>query len=366
MEILLLILKIIGIVLLSVIGLVLFLLLLILLMPIRYSGVAAMHDKPDIHFKASYLFIIKARGDFTDKLTYSVKAAWITIMSGGDDGSHKKDKSSKKKKGEEASETASDSVKESTAPESGDVACDKEKASAGEITASAETDTNEIYTWGDLADEEEELDKKALKARKKAEKKAAKEAKKAEKAEKKAAKKAAQEAGGEKEEKGPGFFDKIHDLVVKYLDKAEAAIRIADEGKQDVETFFKRKSTKYAIEKIKKALIKILKHICPRKMSGELEFGLEDPSQTGMILGAVSAFYITDDKFVLKPNFDEKVIKGRFEFKGHILLGVIVYHALALYLRKQVRMFIHNAQELKDSTMERVDDIKNVFVTSES
>ena len=379
MDILLLILKIIGIVLLSVIGLVLFLLLLLLLMPIRYSGEAAYaDDKPDVHVRASYLFIVRARADFTDKLVYSLKAAWITIMSSGeDDGSHKK-KKPKEEAGGSGEETAEAEVKagEDSAEKGGKAATPEKTddtgkegapdAAAGEdisenFPTDDEDEPDKKALTGDEDGEEADIDKKALKARKKAEKKAAKEAKKA----KKAAKKAANKAGEETEEE-PGFFDKLYETIKKYLDKAEYAIQKADEGKQDVETFFKRKSTKFAIEKIKIALIKILKHIRPRKLKGELEFGLEDPSQTGMILGAVSAFYITDDKFILKPNFDEKVIDGRVEFAGHILLGVIVYHALALYLRKQVRQFIHNAQELKDSTMDKVDEIKNIFVTGES
>ena len=353
MDIFLLILKIIGIVLLVILGLILAILLIVLLMPIRYNGSVAYADnKPDVHFRASYLFIVKAKADLKEKLTYEAKAAWITLVSSEESSNEKSDKKAKKGKQDEPKEAVKTVEAE---PDNGaDVNAQMTEESA-DAKAGTVAESTEVKT---------ELTKAEEKALKKEEKAKAKEAKAQEKARKKALKeeKARLKAEGAGEDK-QSFFDKLSEKVLHYLDIAEKAWSIVEEEEREVETFFKRKSTKYSLEKIKTVLLKLLKHIMPRKFEGSLELGLSDPAATGYVFALLATLYgPAMDAVDLTPNFKEMKIEGYMKFKGHILLGVIVYHALALYLKKKVRLFIKNAKALKETTMNNLDKIKAVTI----
>jgi len=349
MDIFLLILKIIGIVLLVILGLILAILLIVLLMPIRYNGSVAYADnKPDVHFRASYLFIVKVKADLKEKLTYEAKAAWITLVSSEESSNEKPDKKAKKGKQDEPEAE----VKAVTA----ETESEKETAETKETAEVKATEVKEST--------ETELTKAEEKALKKEEKAKAKEAKAQDKARKKALKeeKAKLKAEGAGEDK-QSFFDKLSEKVLHYLDIAEKAWSIVEEEEREVETFFKRKSTKYSLEKIKTVLLKLLKHIMPRKFEGSLELGLSDPAATGYVFALLATLYgPAMDAVDLTPNFKEMKIEGYMKFKGHILLGVIVYHALALYLKKKVRLFIKNAKALKETTMNNLDKIKAVTI----
>ncbi len=83
--------------------------------------------------------------------------------------------------------------------------------------------------------------------------------------------------------------------------------------------------------------------IRPRDIHGYVSFGMSDPSQTGMIIGAVSAFpaiYRTD--LSIAPDFEaeEIYIKGDIHAKGHIFMLHLLFLLVGLVRRKKIRLFI--------------------------
>lgn len=88
---------------------------------------------------------------------------------------------------------------------------------------------------------------------------------------------------------------------------------------------------------------KLLGHISPRQLAGEVAFGLDDPGTTGEVLAAVSAFYPKyGGKVKINPDFSGKT---SFAFdlagSGRIYLFYLVYLLLGLVFSRDVRYVWH-------------------------
>lgn len=329
MNILLTILKILGIILLWILGILLLLLLIILLAPINYSGKVSYVDTPEVHVKVGWLLFIRVPVDFVNmKLSYAAKVFGIKVYPRGKGGD----------KGDSDEEDAADEKAESvTSDEDESKAKKAESEKNGEKAETKKTEKSSEEVGKDKKDAGKADDKESL-----------------------ASDEEDSEEDTKPKEKLTDKLVRIAERLIGIWDNTEKALY--DEEKK-INLFFRRKTTKNSFEWLKKALFKLAKHILPRKLSGELEFGLDDPAVTGYITALASLFYdVYAENFELTPNFEEKIIKGKVEFKGHIILGYVAVIALRLYLRKQFRTFLKNAFALKDDTMENVEKIKDGIV----
>lgn len=84
----------------------------------------------------------------------------------------------------------------------------------------------------------------------------------------------------------------------------------------------------------------LLHHILPRRMTGRIHFGFEDPSKTGKTLAYFSMLYpFTKENLVIEPEFEteELILEGDIAFRGRIRLGYLVYVVLSVVLNKNIR-----------------------------
>lgn len=97
---------------------------------------------------------------------------------------------------------------------------------------------------------------------------------------------------------------------------------------------------KEAMEFLWKKTKGLLHHILPRRMTGRIHFGFEDPSKTGKTLAYFSMLYpFTKENLVIEPEFEteELILEGDIAFRGRIRLGYLVYVALSVVLNKNIR-----------------------------
>lgn len=97
---------------------------------------------------------------------------------------------------------------------------------------------------------------------------------------------------------------------------------------------------KEAMEFLWKKTKGLLHHILPRKITGRVHFGFEDPSKTGKTLAYFSMLYpFTKENLVIEPEFEteELILEGDIAFRGRIRLGYMVYVALSVVLNKNIR-----------------------------
>ena len=83
-----------------------------------------------------------------------------------------------------------------------------------------------------------------------------------------------------------------------------------------------------------KELLKVLK---PKKLEGNIHFGLDDPAATGEVLGGLSVFLpIYDNCLTINPDFEKKIIEGIIKGNGTIYLCSIVKIALKILFNKNL------------------------------
>lgn len=102
--------------------------------------------------------------------------------------------------------------------------------------------------------------------------------------------------------------EKIYYTIHRVYDKIQAGIAIlcSDE-----------------VQHLKKTIIlymkKILNHIKPRYIKGNLTYGFDDPALTGQVLGCVAVFFgFLPKKLVITPDFEERCLEGQITLSGRI------------------------------------------------
>lgn len=97
-------------------------------------------------------------------------------------------------------------------------------------------------------------------------------------------------------------------------------------------------TTKLAVSHCKEELWILLKHIAPRKYNVDLRFGTGDPASTGQILGAIGIIYpVTKGQLRITPEFQEKLIEGKFDLKGRIFVYKLLAIAWRVFWDKNIR-----------------------------
>ena len=96
---------------------------------------------------------------------------------------------------------------------------------------------------------------------------------------------------------------------------------------------------------------KILGSLLPRKMKGEIHFGLGDPFRTGEVLAALSALYpMYGGRLVIDPDFEEKRFSGYLDGRGRLFLFRIVWIAAALWFNKNTKFVLKRYKKLKEDS----------------
>ena len=106
--------------------------------------------------------------------------------------------------------------------------------------------------------------------------------------------------------------------------------------------FFDHPRTKEAVNLVLDRSKKLLHHIFPKKIKGQVTFGSEDPSITGTalaVLGMTMPFHKNKVKII--PVFDnQNILKGNIKIKGRIYGFVPVKIQTELYFNKNIKYII--------------------------
>jgi hypothetical protein len=101
--------------------------------------------------------------------------------------------------------------------------------------------------------------------------------------------------------------------------------------------------TKAAMSLAKEEIIRLIRHICPTRVGGEVTFGCEDPAVTGqvlMILGITVPCH--KNTIQVNPLFDgQNHLTGHVRMKGRLYGFVFVFTSFKIYFNKNIRFVIH-------------------------
>ena len=309
LQILFMILKILGILLLVVLGILLAVLLLVLFVPLRYRIDASFDGKPGGGVLVSWLLhLVTVRVNYDGSVKALVKVLWFRLFD---------------KTVWPAEEAENPEETEETVPVENTIVTEvTEPVKAAESVKPAESKV------------EKPKSVKPAKSEKPVE----------------TVKSETTENSGDAVQKSKldSLIEKIAALIQNVITKISCTYQQicgkVDAGQEKLElvrTFLEDQENRNTIHLLWKQVKKLFRHILPRKISGRVRFGFDDPATTGQILTYVSPFYGLYAKTLeLEPVFDEKVVEGELHVKGHIRVAALLWIVIRVFLNKNFRVLL--------------------------
>lgn len=296
-QILLLIIKIIGIILLVLFGLLLLAIALVLFVPVCYRAkIIHNPEKTEIKARISFLFPLLIVGlHYLETFSYKVRVFGYAIL---DSNKPKKTKQKKEKPKKKMPEASKHPVRREDSSE-------QPKQEAVEDTREKQTAVS-----GKTVKEEETEIKAELPKKEKKQKKEKK-----------------------------SFGERLEQLKVLW------------HRKEEVQRILEKTESRWVISFVWKKCKHLFRHILPRKIKGYVAYGSSDPATTGKVLGIISVIYAKTGPLVeLRPNFEEEQLECDLELKGHIQLFTLLVIAAKVFFNKELRQMIEELKQVKEIT----------------
>ena len=303
MSIFLLILKIIGIILLSIISLLLIIIALILFVPIRYRIIANKFEDSDFYaeIKLTWLLhFINILIKYTDDLYYRVRVILIPIKKSDN---LKKHKNNSKKPEPYSDDTKSVDEGENISDESAN-----EYISDNEISK----DKEEIVSTSDLDENDDD---------------------------------------NINFDENKGIIYKIRFVLTKFFEflfnikeKLNEAYNTVVNIVKDIDYYInalKDERNKKVISLCLSQASSIINNIKPKIFNGNLTIGIDEPYTMGQILSIYGILFpIIHDKITINPVYDKEVIEGDLYIKGRISVFVLIRAAIKIYFNRDYKRMI--------------------------
>ncbi len=303
MSIFLLILKIIGIILLSIISLLLIIIALILFVPIRYRIIANKFEDSDFYaeIKLTWLLhFINILIKYTDDLYYRVRVILIPIKKSDN---LKKHKNNSKKTEPDPNDTKSIDERENISDKSVN-----EDISDNEISK----DKEEIVSTSDLDENDDD---------------------------------------NIKFDENKGIIYKIRFVLTKFFEflfnikeKLNEAYNTIVNIVKNIDYYInalKDERNKKVISLCLSQASSIINNIKPKVFNGNLTIGIDDPYTMGQILSIYGILFpIIHDKITINPVYDKEVIEGDLYIKGRISVFVLIRAAIKIYFNRDYKRMI--------------------------
>ena len=102
--------------------------------------------------------------------------------------------------------------------------------------------------------------------------------------------------------------------------------------------FFADGHTRRTIAMLIRKGTKLIKHVFPKEIRGDVTFGFDDPYNTGIANAACSALYpVWERKFSLTPDFSGKVLEGEASVRGRIVVAYVLWILLSAIFNRDFR-----------------------------
>ena len=142
---------------------------------------------------------------------------------------------------------------------------------------------------------------------------------------------------------------RLLELPFRLLEKLEQKIQAGRRLKrkwESVKKFFRSKMFREALLHAKKEVLYFLKKAAPKKVTGTVRFGFNDPALTGETPGILGMIYGKLPKDLsIQPDFEQEILQGDVRMKGSFQAVTAAGIALRLFrdqnLRKTIRHFKH-------------------------
>lgn len=330
LKILLCILKIIGIILLTVVGIVLLILCLLLFVPIRYRVHASFYGKPRVSAHVTYLLRLLHVNFELDGKESALKIKLFGHNISDDKKTDDKVTTDSPEQNDSTVKEEHDDVKAGKAVETGEASdgseadgiCKSEKVNEAETIDKTDT----------LAKSEKVIKAEASAGHKDQPDSGSSHAEKSRKADKSKNSGKPESLPDKKSDKKTEVSGSDSDGII---DKVKSIVSLIKENRG-------------VIDFVMRQLKLLFKHIMPGSHTISIKLGLDDPALLGEIVGEIAVFRaMTGIVINITPVWDDKVFEAELDFKGRIILGRVLYIAARVYFNKEVKKIIKTIKNSK-------------------
>ncbi|MFI3211848.1 MAG: hypothetical protein R3Y24_00760 [Eubacteriales bacterium] len=347
------ILKIIGVIVLSILIAVIVILLCVLFIPIYYKAEGQCEEKPFFKGKASWLFpIVRGIATYEEELHYELRVFGIKVY---DNLEEKKEKKNKKQK------TKSKKIKSKKAKSKKakrDKVNNREEHKTRDEKKAIEVDKKDgnIKKTEDSIKKTEDSIKKTVLIH---EKKVESEKSSSSKRENVIPSTNTFSENTETLKSDKGLFEKslnkfitkinaIKQKIINIYKKIVCQIR-GTYGKikeifKNISYYYEllqRESTKEVIRNVLEQVFRLLKHILPQKWIVYLDLGFDDPATLGNVFAIHGMLYGIIGKHIdITPYWEEEVLRVKGNAKGRIQIIVIIICAWKLFTDKELKRLL--------------------------
>lgn len=317
LEIVFLILKIAGIIFVSVLGILIVVVCFALFVPVRYRGDFSAADTDvsekkavSAKFRATWLlYLVRVYISYEETARVRVKLLFFTLMDTAKEKKAKRRKKEREKKEDRTEEDAESTPKEDaeSTPE------EKEENTESAPEENTESIPEEKRENGAEQQESEDDGTDEKERRPKKEKKNIK-----------------------------TIISNILQTIRDFCDKLKGI----KEKAEKIEELWISDHMAKSRSLLGRQLACLLRHTKPKKLEGYIRFGFDDPSTTGYAMAVYGILYpIWSPKLDLYPDFEKQVLDCHILIKGKIRVWHFVRAALRLILSKDVRRVIKDIRK---------------------
>ncbi len=143
-----------------------------------------------------------------------------------------------------------------------------------------------------------------------------------------------------------GFFQNLRTVFEKICGTIKRIFGMLGEIREFLEAEENREAFRY----VKGEAGRLLRHVLPGKLSGEIRFGLEDPAAEGRVLMALGIAYpLIGSRLSVTPVFENKLyVEGSLFFKGRIRAFSLLIIGIRVWFNKKFRGLLKRGRGLKE------------------
>lgn len=126
-------------------------------------------------------------------------------------------------------------------------------------------------------------------------------------------------------------------------------LKTIKDKKEQLFDFWNREEHRLVRKSVYKIFHSLWKKSRPKKIKGKVHFGFEDPSTTGLVLGFLSILQSQyKNEFILEADFEQEILEAEAELRGRISVFAFIHSFFRIYRDKNIRAMYHNWNELSD------------------
>ena len=139
------------------------------------------------------------------------------------------------------------------------------------------------------------------------------------------------------------FRQKMSDAFKRLCDRLETINQKKDKL---MDILFSEKNKKTFVL-LKRSIFKLIRHILPRRIEGWIHFGTDNPEKTGRMLGWLAVFYpLYAERLKIAPDFEKEIFETKFLAVGKIQAFTFVSTGIKIMLNKDLRRIISEFKHL--------------------